>query len=49
MLPWLSPKFPEQMETLKNDQALPYYLKFLHLELSSYHRGFLGTLTCLTP
>ena len=31
MLPWLSPEFSEQMQTLKN------------------HRGFLGTLTCLTP
>ena len=25
MIPWLSPKFSKQMQTLKNDQALPYY------------------------
>ena len=28
MLPWLSPKFSEQMQTLKNDQALLYYYNF---------------------
>ena len=49
MLPWLSPKLLEQMQTLKNDQALPYYYKFLHLGLPSYHRGFFGSLTSLTP
>ena len=49
MLPWLFPKLLEQIQILKNDEALPYYKKFLHLALPSYHRGFFGTLTCLTP
>ena len=37
------------MQTIKNDQDLPHYKKCLHFGLQSYHRGFFGTLICLTP
>ena len=46
MLP--SPKFLEQMQTLENDHALPYYWKFLQLGLPSYHRRFFWYFDLLT-